>query len=191
MKLCKLPVILAMSVLAGSGQVDAGTVDVVEYSTGFFTPFQTDPYDYFKAPYFRWWNEDWEWQHAAVATTGLASATLSISAWDVDKLGGEVDIIQLWNLQSSSWVGIGSLVGSHSAWADTSFVLDASWYDEIADGLKVRIDIDSTHSDTMYAVTLSKSALSVTPVPLPPAAWLFGTGLLGLMTFLRWSKART
>lgn len=190
MTLRKLSIVLAWSMLAGSGAASAGSVDVIEYSTGYFAPYLASPgTTYIMTDYYRWWDQDWGWQHAAMDTTGLTSATLDISAWDVDSL--EIDVIKLWDNQSNAWVGIGNLVGSHLGWHDTSFILDASWYDEIATGLKVRIDIDSTNSADVYAVTLSKSVLSLTQVPLPASAWLFASGLLGLMAFSRGAKART
>ncbi len=178
-----------------SGQVfSAAVTDVISAPTGYFVPDQSDVYN---DPYYRGYGEDWGWTHNAIGGT-ITSATLNIDAWDVDHSSGEVDRISAWSIQDNDWIVLGELQGSNDAWGYTTFTLDSSWYDEIAAGLQVWMDI-SVGASSGWVVSLAKSALEVnggtipgpgpSPVPVPAAVWLFGSGLLGLAGFSRKKKA--
>jgi hypothetical protein len=126
------------------------------------------------------------WTHNAIAA-GFTSAALSVSAFDVDYASGERD--NIYALDSGNWVLLGALTGTDGNWEyGNAFVLGANFFDDIAAGLQVSIDIDATNAG--WAVTLGKSALStdgsVVPPPTPgvpePAAWammISGFGLVG------------
>jgi len=169
--------------LAITGMAQAAVVDTIQYPTGYFCPDQTPNTS---SQYYRWYNQDWGWQHNAIGGT-ITSATLNISAWDVDWQSGEVDNIYV--SDDGSWVNVGSLVGQDNAWSYTNFTLGSNFYDDIAAGLQVWIDIDTTHDYNYWAVALAKSALSIDggtipnpnpTVPIPGAVLLFAPGLAGL-----------
>jgi hypothetical protein len=177
-----------------SGQAfSAAVTDVISAPTGYFVPDQSEVYN---DPYYRASYEDWGWTHNAIGGT-ITSASLNIDAWDVDHAQGETNIISAWSIQANDWVVLGELEGANNAWGYTSFTLDSTWFDEIAAGLQIWMDIDSTNAG--WLVSLAKSALEVnggtlpgpgpSPVPVPAAVWLFGSGLLGLAGFSRKKKA--
>lgn len=172
--------------LSCAGMAQAA-IDVVEAPTGFFAPDNTQ---LFNAPYYRWYNEDWSWQHSAIGGA-FTTASLNISAWDVDASSGEVD--NIYALDNATWTLLGSLAGLDNDWGYTTFNLGANFFDDIAGGLQVFIDIDSTHNFDNWAVSLAKSVLSLdggvlpdpdpnpTPsVPEPSTFVLMGAGLAGV-----------
>lgn len=197
-----LSLLAAIFFLSLSAQVFAVvTLDTIDATSGqagtFFVP---SPGQESALPYFRYMGEDWEWQHNAIGGT-INTATLSISAWDVDKptsLPGtypdEIDEIQAFNNDTALWETVGELAGSTNTFSFTTFNLGASWFDEIAAGLMVQILIDQNDTN-FWGVSLAKSVLSIdgaplpdpnpNPVPLPAAVWLFGTAILGLVGFGR------
>lgn len=177
---------LAATALFGTFSPANALVDVVEFSTGYFVPDEDSTYD---SPYYRWYDEDWGWQHSAIGGT-FGTAELFISAWDVDQDYGEVDNIYAYD--NGTAVLLGSLNGLTDAWGYTTFTLGSNFFDDIATGLQVWIDIDSTHNYDNWAVTLAKSVLTLDggtlpdpepgpePVPEPSTLLLLGGGLAGL-----------
>ena len=132
--------------LAGlSGAVaQAGPIDVVQAPTLYFVPTDGQKYD---DGYWRWYNEDWGWTHGGVDAPTL-SATLLLSAFDVDLDSGDIDNVYAW-LNGTKTL-LGHLDGNDDVWAFTSFNLDINiWSADLVAGLKVWIDIDSTHSSDM------------------------------------------
>ena len=96
---------IAASIIAVTGASQAATLDVVQYPTGYFAPDEAATYD---LPFYRGYGEDWGWSHGVIANA-FTSATLSISAFDVDYSSGEVDEIYVMN--DGSWELLGTLVG--------------------------------------------------------------------------------
>ena len=197
MKKFLICMIVGLGMLIVVGAASAVPIsDTIEWDVGFFTPDETQTYN---SPYYRWYDEDWGWQHNAISET-FTTATLNISAWDVDAAYGEVDVITVWdndeNGGAGGWVELGSLVGTNDEWGYSSFTLSSTLFDDIANGLQVWMDIDSTHTYDVWAVSLAKSVLSLDggslpnpnpspTVPEPSTILLMGVGILGLMGFSR------
>ncbi len=189
MKKKLVTLLFASLLLALTGVAQAAPVtDTIQYPTGYFCPDQTPNTS---SQYYRWYNEDWGWQHNAIGGT-ITSATLNISAWDVDWQSGEVDKIYAYDNGTLTYIG--SLTGQDNAWSYTTFTLGSNFYDDIASGLKVWIDIDTGHTQQWWAVALAKSVISVDggtipnpnpTVPIPGAILLFAPGLAGLAALRR------
>ncbi len=174
---------LAISSLAFAAPI----VDVIQAPSGYFVPSTGSLFD---DPYYRWEYQDWAWQHNALAidAADISSAVLSISAWDVDFISGEIDNIYAYSSQLSDWVLLGALDNGPEDWSYTDFVLGAEFYDDILLGLQIRMDIDINNAG--WAVTLAKSVLNInggnipdpdpTPTPEPGAIALMGAGLASL-----------
>jgi hypothetical protein len=176
---CSLVLSMGMGVTAANG---AAYTDTVEAPTGFFLPVTSGPYD---LPYYRDASQDWSWQHNAIATP-FSTATLNISAFDVDA-PFEIDTIYAYD--DGVRTLIGNLTGSDNSYSFTTFVLGASFFNDITAGLKVDVDIDSQNSG--WVLTLIKSAVAVDggalPPPTPggsvpePASWAMFIGGFGLI----------
>ena len=191
---------LVLGALFNASSVLAATVDTIDATSptsnvtpNYFAPGGAETFDF---PYYREFGEDWEWVHNAV-TTSYTTAALSISAFDVDTIGGEVDIIQGFETSTGLWAKIGVLDGEDDIYSFTTFDLGANWAEEIESGLMVRILIDT--GDDGWLVTLAKSVLATDgapignpnpgTVPVPAAAWLFGSAVLGFFGMRRRNQA--
>lgn len=166
----------------------AATTDTRQYgNAGPNTYFVDVDAKKYSEPYYRFNSDgDWGWTHGAIAGS-FSAATLNISAFDVDFSDGEID--KIWALDSGTWTLLGSLAGNSDVWAFSTFNLGMNFFDDIAGGLQVKMDIDS--NNTGWAVTLAKSSLSVDGGSLPPpipsavpepetyAMMLAGLGLVG------------
>lgn len=212
MTITRLTGLLAtLLLLVVTGPATAMSVDIFDSSrnvagTTFFSPAGEEA----EVPYYRnrglnffdGLDGNWGWTHTGLTTVGFGSASLSISAWDVDSTStitnpmtgllfeDEIDEIQGYNDDTNMWETIGDLSGSSRATSITAFSLDSSWFDEIATGLQLRILIDKSDTN-FWGVSLSQSMLTLNPlnpVPVPAAVWLFGSALLGLAGFSRRKK---
>ena len=180
MRVFKSLVVVGVMLAAFSGTVaQASTIDIKEYPTGYFTASQSSTYD---APYYRWFNEDWGWTHGGVDAP-TTSATLFISAWDVDASQGEVDNIYAYLGNTKTLLG--SLKGLNDNWGYTTFNLDINiWGAELVSGLRVWMDIDSTHNSNTWAVALAKAVVTIdggTPPPPNPGGVPDGGATLALL----------
>ncbi len=193
---------LLLGALFSATTVAAATADTIDAlspalnaTPNYFAPNSIATID---APYYRSVGEDWQWAHNAVISP-YTTATLSISAYDVDNptidigRANEIDEIYGWETSSLSWELIGVLAGANNIYSFTTFDLGTSWTDEIETGLMVRMLIDQDNGG--YAVTLAKSVLATDgapignpnpgSVPVPAAAWLFGSAALGFFGMRR------
>ncbi len=182
---------LCLTLLMSGLAFAAPITDIAQSPTGYFVPDSASTYD---SPYYRWYGEDWGWQHNAY--TGFTTATLSISAFDVDNENpsyayGEHDLIEVFD--SGSWISLGELNGASDIYSYTTFNLGNSLFDDIATGLQVRLIIDS--ANVGWAVTLAKSVLSLddgtipdpnpNPTPEPSTLALAALGLAGAFCLRR------
>ncbi|ARE38755.1 hypothetical protein RGUI_0614 [Rhodovulum sp. P5] len=191
---------LAAAAIAASavGAQAAQVVDVIDYTYNaangwYFVPPGGNE---LTRPYYRDSDEDWGWTHNAIAA-GFTSASLSISAFDVDEAPCErnlceVDTVSAWDADTSTWVELGNLTGDDDTFSYTEFDIYAAaggaLIDDISDGLQIALDISTI--DTFWLVSIAKSVITtdgaVAPdpdpdpvVPLPAAGWALLTALGG------------
>lgn len=186
MNIVRTTLAAATLALASTGGIQAATVDVVEAPTGFFVPTDAEKYD---SPFYNYAGT-WDWVHGAIAGA-ITTAELLIAAFDVDYSSGELD--EIFAMDNGIWTSLGFLQGGNDIWAFTTFTLGSNFYDDIALGLQVKMNIDTTGAG--WAVTLAKSVITTdgaappppTPgaVPLPAAGWLLFAGLGGLAALRR------
>ena len=188
---------LLLGALFSALSASAGVVDTIDSTSGvgnvspnYFVPNSIATTS---SPYYREAGEDWQWAHNAILSS-YTTATLSISAYDVDNPSAvrgftdEIDEIYGYETSTSSWNLIGTLDGANDIYSFTTFNLGSSWASEISTGLLVKILIDQGNQG--WLVALAKSVLATdgenignpnpgSTVPLPAAAWLFGSVVLG------------
>lgn len=179
----------AVAVTTFASAANAAVVDTLEAGTGFFTPAGSE----LSSPYYRGASEDWGWTHNAIAS-GFTSASLNISAYDVDEtpcgfFNCEVDNIEAYDAATSTWILLGALTGDDNAFSFTEFDIYAAaggaLIDDIETGLQVRMDIDANNGG--WLVSLAKSVITTdgadpgnpnpSTVPLPAAGWLLFAGV--------------
>jgi len=187
--------LLATVFLVGlSALSQASVVDVIQSPTGYFVP--SDAMKLY-APYYRWFDEDWGWQHNPIALDPVTSAELYISAYDIDSAYGQVDDVYV--KDEGVWVNLGSMTGVNNQWSYRTYSLGSQFFNEVQSGLEVWFDIDVENNRDTWAVTLAKSVLTVNggtpPDPRPlgipePATLLVWSGLGGLGAVMAWRRKR-
>ncbi|WP_295960439.1 PEP-CTERM sorting domain-containing protein [Rhodoferax sp.] len=181
-----LSAVILGAVLGHFGAAQATPVGYVTTPTTYFGPVTSQINN---APYTRFASQDWSWRQAAYG--GLfTSAILTIGAHDVDP--GEIDNIYAYdaNSKGGQWVQLGKLTGANDAFSNTSFTLASNFFDDIATGLMLRIDIDALSAG--WGVGLTNSVLNLTTpnaVPEPSSLALLGLGLAGLVAVRKRKQA--
>ncbi len=183
---------LCLTLLLSGLAFAAPVTDIVQAPTGYFVPDDSLKYDY---TYWRGYYQDWEWTHGAIGGS-FTTATLNISAFDVDNYSAdssaEHDLIYAYD--SGAWILLGELAGASDIWSYTEFDLPTSLFDDIATGLQIKVDIDTT-TNGYWLLTLAKSVLTTdngfipdpepNPTPEPSTLALAALGLAGAFCLRR------
>jgi hypothetical protein len=182
----RLPTVAAVIVCAvlfcGAVYADTVTVvDTLDYTDGqyYFVPPNVI-IDHW--PYYRGSWEDWGWSHDLTTVpanaTGILSATVAISAWDVDFYDGEIDVVYANDVQ------IGTLSETWGRnWVTSTFTLPESILDDLWEDGEVSIYLDIDTKNGGSRVAIRESVLTITyntgdPVPEPATVGLLGLGAL-------------
>jgi len=167
MKAVRLPALLAC-ILLFSGLTNAHIVtvrDTLDYTDDingyyFLPPDVTMDH----SPFFRTSLEDWDWTHNVKSlvpadANGIASATVSIYAWDVDTEEGEMDIIYANGVKLGTLQGMA--VGEDRTWTTTVFNLPPSVVQELWRNGEVTIFMDIDYDVVGDRVDIGSSTLTV------------------------------
>lgn len=142
---------------------------------------------------------DKEWFASSGVTSGLVDFDLGgvysldrVAIWNEDATG-----VSRLNIYTSldSLFAVNTLVGTFSLTnnpRDTDYFADVLSLAALTDARYVRFDILGAYPDdkgSANQASLGEVAFSVSPVPIPAAAWLFGTALIGLIGFGKRRKA--
>ena len=197
----------AIVALALSAVPVAAATDTIDATSGqlntYFVPTLGQE---LSSPYYRNASGDWGWTHNPLS--GFTTATLNISAYDVDFSQGERDAIYIGTDNTGTFLGY--LTGTNNAFSFASFDV-TSYATEIAAGLQIFMDISCANScpggattggSTGWLVSLSKSVLTTNgadpgnpnpggpgTTPVPAALPLFASGLGG-MGLLAWRRKK-
>jgi hypothetical protein len=204
--------LLVVLVLAVSSQTQASptityvevhtettAVDVVDHSDAqagtWFLPPGIDDADIWSTPYYRWYPEDWGWNHTfsppELAPTTINWATLEVKAFDVDPTPLALDLI------SGDGVLIGQLDPGDGVWNVTTFSLDPTGLSELLDGtMDIWLDIGpyaSSEKVALRSATLTVNYDTIeflevavpSPVTPAPGAILLGSIGVGVVGWLR------
>jgi len=116
------------------------------------------------SPYFRMSLEDWDWTHVVKGmvpadANGIQSASLTITAWDVDTEEGEVDIIYANGVRLGTLQGMAP--GQERVWTTTVFNLPPSLLQELWRDGEITIFMDIDHDVVGDRVDIGTSTLAV------------------------------
>ena len=182
-------VLLLCSVAGAEIELTHQSLDYT-YSNYFFEHEHEPPLITDHQPHYRGSWEDWGWTHdfselVPQDATGIAWAQVAISAWDVDAVDGEVDVIYARgvNQDEEDRVELGRLGDTDGRnWETFWFVLPESVVDELWQDGEVFISIDIDAANLGHRVALDESTLTVAYiVPEPATIALLGLGGLVML----------
>ena len=120
---------------------------------------------------YAWWNQDisrnYNWNPVVTPVCDVTAVRVKVLAWDVDNPGPadpEIDKVYLTGQY------LGDLTGASGVWSWTTFWLTPAQIDNIFGSppcgndpyaLNVFIDVDSTHSSAVWAVTVDKVRIKI------------------------------
>ena len=139
------------------------------------------------SPFYRGSWEDWGWTHDFTGlvpenATGIQWAQIAISAWDVDEVEGENDVIYINDVE------VGSLVDTAGRnWVTSWLTVPPSLLDDLWQDGEVYVYMDIDAANAGHRVTLNESTLTVAYIVPEPAT----IGLLGLGSLLILKRRRS